>query len=68
MATLCPAKRTIDAMQDLNDMLFFAEVAERGGFTAASKALNVPTSPDVYRTQPTGNAGARIACGVIAKA
>lgn len=31
-------------MQDLNDMLFFAEVAERGGFTAASKALNVPKS------------------------
>ena len=31
-------------MQDLNDMVFFAEVAERGGFTAASKALGVPKS------------------------
>ena len=31
-------------MMDLNDMLFFAEVAERGGFTAASRALGVPKS------------------------
>ncbi|MGJ7489889.1 LysR family transcriptional regulator [Variovorax sp. ZT4R33] len=31
-------------MQDLNDMVFFAEVAEWGGFTAASKALGVPKS------------------------
>lgn len=31
-------------MQDLNDMVFFAEVAERGGFTTAGKALGVPKS------------------------
>ncbi len=31
-------------MQDLNDMVFFAEVAERGGFTAASNALGIPKS------------------------
>ena len=31
-------------MQDLNDMVFFAEVAERGGFTRAGKALGVPKS------------------------
>jgi DNA-binding transcriptional LysR family regulator len=31
-------------MQDLNDMLFFAEVVERGGFSAASRALLVPKS------------------------
>lgn len=31
-------------MQDLNDMLFFAEVVERGGFSAASRALGVPKS------------------------
>ncbi|MFT4268236.1 MAG: LysR family transcriptional regulator [Xenophilus sp.] len=31
-------------MQDLNDMLFFAEVAERGGFSAASRVLGVPKS------------------------
>jgi DNA-binding transcriptional LysR family regulator len=32
------------AMQDLNDMVFFAEVAERGGFAAASRALGIPKS------------------------
>jgi DNA-binding transcriptional LysR family regulator len=31
-------------LQDLNDMLYFAEVAERGGFAAASRALGVPKS------------------------
>jgi DNA-binding transcriptional LysR family regulator len=31
-------------MQDLNDMLFFAEVAERGGFAAAGRALGLPKS------------------------
>ncbi len=31
-------------MQDLNDMLYFAEVVERGGFTAAGRVLGVPKS------------------------
>lgn len=31
-------------MQDLNDMVFFAEVAERGGFASASRALGIPKS------------------------
>jgi DNA-binding transcriptional LysR family regulator len=34
----------MQAMQDLNDMVFFAEVAERGGFAAASRALGIPKS------------------------
>lgn len=31
-------------MQDLNDMLLFAEVVERGGFAAAGRALGLPKS------------------------
>ena len=31
-------------VQDLNDMLYFAEVVDRGGFAAAGRALNVPKS------------------------
>jgi DNA-binding transcriptional LysR family regulator len=31
-------------MQDLNDMLFFAEVVDQGGFAAAGRALGVPKS------------------------
>ena len=31
-------------MQDLNDMLYFAEVVERGGFAAAGRVLGVPKS------------------------
>ena len=31
-------------MQDLNDMVLFAEVAEHGGFAAAGRALGVPKS------------------------
>ncbi|HZY18818.1 MAG TPA: LysR family transcriptional regulator [Ramlibacter sp.] len=31
-------------MQDLNDMLYFAEVVDHGGFAAAGRALGVPKS------------------------
>lgn len=31
-------------MQDLNDMAYFAEVVERGGFSAAARALGLPKS------------------------
>ncbi len=31
-------------MQDLNDMRYFAEVVERGGFAAAGRALGIPKS------------------------
>jgi DNA-binding transcriptional LysR family regulator len=31
-------------MQDLNDMLYFAEVVDRGGFASAGRALGIPKS------------------------
>ncbi|MES2940985.1 MAG: LysR family transcriptional regulator [Pseudomonadota bacterium] len=31
-------------MQDLNDMLFFAEVVDKGGFAAAGRVLGIPKS------------------------
>lgn len=31
-------------MQDLNDMIYFAEVVERGGFAAAGRVLGIPKS------------------------
>jgi len=36
-----------------------------GPASIAGRGLIVHADPDDYRTQPTGNAGARIACGVI---
>ena len=40
-----------------------------GGATdIIGRGLVVHANPDDYATQPTGNSGGRIACGVIAKA
>ena len=36
-----------------------------GPASVVSRGLIVHASPDDYKTQPTGNAGARLACGVI---
>jgi len=36
-----------------------------GPTSIMGRGLIVHADPDDYKTQPTGNAGARIACGVI---
>ncbi len=38
-----------------------------GAADVVGKGLIVHRDPDDYKTQPTGNSGARIACGVIAR-
>jgi Cu-Zn family superoxide dismutase len=38
-----------------------------GATDIIGKAVIVHTNPDDFKTQPTGNAGARVACGVIKK-
>lgn len=37
-----------------------------GGNDVADRAVIVHAAPDDYRSQPAGNAGARVACGIIA--
>jgi superoxide dismutase, Cu-Zn family len=40
-----------------------------GGVTdVVGKSVIVHKDPDDYKTQPTGNSGARVACGIIVKA
>jgi DNA-binding transcriptional LysR family regulator len=48
-------------MQDLNDMLYFAEVVDRGGFTAAGKSLGMTKSRISRRVaELESNLGARL--------
>jgi Cu-Zn family superoxide dismutase len=40
-------------------------VSLKGPHSVIGRALLVHADPDDLKTQPTGNAGARLACGVI---
>ena len=39
-----PTDRTMTAMQDLNDLYYFAKVVDAGGFAAAGRLLGIPKS------------------------
>jgi Cu-Zn family superoxide dismutase len=55
--------------QGVADARFTLQGVSIGGAAAdiVGKGLIVHAQPDDYKTQPTGNAGARLACGVVTR-
>jgi Cu-Zn family superoxide dismutase len=55
-----------DAQGQASQKFMLHGVSLKGAQGIVGKAVIVHADPDDYATQPTGNSGARIACGVIA--
>ena len=54
-----------DGVAHVDAQLTGVSLGDGGRDDIAGRAFVVHAAPDDYRTQPSGNAGARIACGVI---
>lgn len=50
----------------LNTTIDGLSLTSKGNGNIVGRAVIVHAAPDDYTTQPTGNSGARVACGVIA--
>ncbi|MED5619305.1 superoxide dismutase family protein [Ideonella sp. BN130291] len=59
-------KADADGVADLKFMLHGVTIGG-GPADITNRAVVVHANPDDYKTQPTGNSGARIACGVVAR-
>lgn len=60
--------QTVSAKGELKATVLDANLSVASLFDADGSAIVIHAMPDDYMTQPTGNAGDRIACGVIEKA
>ncbi|MEW6704509.1 MAG: superoxide dismutase family protein [Pseudomonadota bacterium] len=59
-------KADANGVADVRFMLRGVSVGA-GAADIVNRAVIVHAEPDDYKTQPTGNSGARLACGVVAK-